>query len=183
MFVAVLALTACGPGGGGHDKLDSDNPLMADDLDLDSYHAEGTLDGFSWSGDLCALNLIPSFEFYYQGKQDPHYKLYFEAYDKEISGGVVTGGWQLPPFGEHPVSITDGTWSLASSPSAQEQATISVNLEVKESLPAPGGSINRTVTGAINLTPVVTSDECISMNDPDYLKEFLSTYGGPTGKV
>ena len=163
---------------------DPQNPILADDLDLDSYHVEGSIDGLTWVGDLCAFNLIPSFALNAEGKEgpndQPYYWMQFEAYDKEITGGVVTGMWRLGDDINHPVQINSGTWSSATSASAQEPGTIAVDLQVTEYLPA-GGSNSRTVSGALNLTPVVTSDECIAMNDVDYLKESLETYGGPTG--
>jgi hypothetical protein len=177
LIAALLVLSGCAP---GPDDDGPVNPLLADDLDLDSYSVEGTIDGLTWTGDLCALNLIPSFAVYFEGKDDPFYKLQFEAYDKDITGGVVTGIWRLGNDINHPVQINSGTWSKATSDNAQEAGTISVSLEVTEYFPA-GGNTNRTVTGALNLTPVVTSDECIAMNDVDYLKESLESYGGPTG--
>ena len=182
VLIATLVLTGCQPGP-GHPE-DPDNPLLADDLDLDSYHVEGSIDGLTWIGELCAFNLIPSFALNAEGKEgpndQPYYMLQFEAYDKEITGGVVKGIWRLNDDVDHPVQINSGTWSSATSAGAQESGTISVDLQVTEYLPE-GGSSNRTVTGALNLTPVVTSDECIAMNDVDYLKESLETYGGPTG--
>ena len=180
VLATLLLLTACGPGGGG----DPSTPLLADDLDLDSYHVEGSIDGLTWVGDLCALNLIPSFSLNAEGKEgpndQPYYMMQFEAYDKEITGGVVNGIWRLNDDINHPVQINSGTWSSATSANAQEAGTISLELQVTEYLPE-GGNSNRTVTGALNLTPVVTSDECVAMNDVDYLKESLETYGGPTG--
>jgi hypothetical protein len=176
VLVAVLVLTGCST----PQIDDPQNPLLADDLDLDSYHVDGTIDGLTWSGELCAFNLIPSFAVYFEGKDDPYYMLQFEAYDKEITGGVVTGIWRLNGDVNYTVQINSGTWSSATSASAQEPGTISVDLQVTERPPA-GGAIDRTVSGALNLTPVVTSDECIAMNDVDYLKESLETYGGPTG--
>lgn len=177
ILVAALVLTGCQPGPG---DVDDDTPLLGDDLDLDSYTIEGTIDGLTWSGELCALNLIPSFAVKFEGEDSPYYMLQFEAYDKEITGGVVNGIWRLSNDIDHPVQINSGTWSSATSASAQEAGTISVDLQVTEYLPE-GGNVDRTVTGALNLTPVVTSDECIAMNDVDYLKEALESYGGPTG--
>jgi hypothetical protein len=180
VLAALLVLTGCST----PEIDDPQNPILADDLDLDSYHVEGSIDGLTWIGDLCALNLIPSFSLNAEGKEGPNdqpfYVMQFEAYDKEITGGVVTGMWRLNDDVNYTVQINSGTWSSATSASAQEPGTISVQLEVSERPPA-GGRIDRTVTGALNLTPVVTSDECIAMNDVDYLKESLETYGGPTG--
>lgn len=181
LVAAVLILSGCDtPGSEDPGTQDPGNPLLADDLDLDSYHVEGTIDGLVWTGELCALNLIPSFAVYFEGNDDPYYMMQFEAYDKEIAGGVVTGIWRLNGDVNHTVQINSGTWSSATAASGQEPGTISVDLQVTERPPA-GGAIDRTVTGALNLTPVVTSDECIAMNDVDYLKESLESYGGPTG--
>ena len=177
VVASTLLLGGCSPGGGPDGPV---NPLLADDLDLDSYQIEGTIDGLTWSGELCAFNLIPSFSVYFEGKDDPYYTLYFEAYDKEITGGVVTGIWRVGGDVNHTVQINTGTWSSATSAGAQEVGTISVDLQVSDR-PSAGGKIDRTVTGALSLTPVVTSDECVAMNDVDYLKESLKTYGGPTG--
>ena len=177
VVASALLLSGCGPGGGPEGPV---NPILADDLDLDSYQIEGTIDGLTWSGELCALNLIPSFSVYFEGKDDPYYTLYFEAYDKEITGGVVTGIWRVGGDVNHTVQINTGTWSSATSAGAQEVGTISVDLQVSDR-PSAGGKIDRTVTGALTLTPVVTSNECVAMNDVDYLKESLKTYGGPTG--
>ena len=180
VLATLLLLTACGPGAGG----DPGTPILADDLDLDSYHVEGSIDGLTWVGDLCAFNLIPSFPLNAEGKEgpndQPYYGLQFEAYDKEITGGVVKGIWRLNDDINHPVQINSGTWSAATSAGAQEPGTISVELQVTEYLP-DGGNVDRTVTGALNLTPVITSDECIAMNNVDDLKSWLETYEGPTG--
>ena len=179
LVIAALALTGCGPGAGGP----AENPnstWLADNLDLDSYHAEGTVDGLTWTGELCALNLIPSFSVYFEGKDDPYYSLYFEAADKDIAGGVVTGIWRLDGDVNHVVQINKGTWSNATAADAHQPGTIALALDVTEHLPA-GGSTQRSVSGTLNLTPVITSEECLTMNDPDYLKDALKTYGGPTG--
>ena len=181
LLIAALALTGCQPGSGEPAEEDS---ILADDLDLDSYHVEGSIDGLTWVGDLCALNLIPSFALNAEGKEgptdQPYYTLQFEAYDKEITGGEVTGIWRVGGDVNHTVQINSGTWSSAVSADAQTPGTISVELQVSER-PSAGGKIDRSVTGALNLTPVVTSDECVAMNDVDYLRESLETYGGPTG--
>lgn len=181
IVIAALALAGCGPSSGApSDKPDS--TWLADNLDLDSYEADGTIDGLHWTGELCALNLIPSFSVYFEGKDDPFYNLYFEAYDKEITGGVVTGTWRIGGDVNDVVQINSGTWSSATAADAHQPGTISLALEVTEHLPA-GGSTKRSVSGTLDLTPVVTTEKCLTMNDPDYLKEFLATYGGPTGKM
>ena len=181
LMIAALLLTACGPGPG---DLDDGDAILGDDLDLDSYHVEGSIDGLTWVGDLCALNLIPSFSLNAEGKEgpndQPYYMMQFEAYDKSITGGVVSGIWRLNDDINYTVQINSGTWSSATSAGAQEPGTISVELQVTERPPA-GGAIDRTVTGALSLSPVVTSEECVAMNDVDYLKESLETYGGPSG--
>ena len=181
LVTAAILLTGCGPGPG---DLDDGDAILGDDLDLDSYHVEGSIDGLTWVGDLCALNLIPSFPLNAKGKEgpndQPYYGLQFEAYDKEITGGVVKGIWRLNDDINHPVQINSGTWSAATSAGAQEPGTISVELQVTEYLPA-GGSNDRTVTGALNLSPVITSEEWIAMNNVDDLKSWLETYEGPTG--
>jgi hypothetical protein len=177
LVCGALLLTGCQPSQGGPDD---GPPILADDLDLDSYHVEGTIDGLTWTGELCAFNLIPSFAVLFEGKDSPYSMMQFEAYDKEITGGVVTGIWRLNGDINYTVQIKSGTWSSATSPGAGEPGTISVNLQVTERPPA-GGAIDRTVTGALNLSPVVTSDECVAKNDVDYLKQELETYGGPTG--
>lgn len=177
LVIAALALTGCQSGPAAPDKVD---PILGDDLDLDSYHVEGTIDGLSWTGELCAFNLIPSFSVLFEGKDSPYYTMQFEAYDKEITGGVVTGIWRLNDDINYTVQINRGTWSSVTSDGGQEPGTISVDLQVTERPPA-GGAIDRTVTGALNLSPVVTSEECLAKNDVDYLKESLETYGGPTG--
>ncbi len=185
LALSLLGLAACDSGGtGGGDSKDaggkSGGAWLADDLDLDSYQVEGSIDGLTWTVELCALNLIPSFAVYFEGRDDPYYTMQFEAYDKDISGGVVTGIWRYDGDVDHPVQIDKGTWSSATSASGQKNGTISVDLQVTD-YPPEGGSVKRTVSGALDLTPVVTSDECVSRNDVDYLKEALDGYEGPTG--
>lgn len=177
IVLAVLLVSGCQP---SNPEGPSDTPLLADDLDMDSYLIEGTIDGLPWSGEVCALNLMPSFWVLFEGKDNPYYSMQFEAYDKEITGGVVTGMWRMGGDINYTAQITNGTFTIATDSGAQEPGTIALNLEVSDYPPA-GGRNDRTVTGALNLTPVVTSDECIAMNDVDYLKESLETYGGPTG--
>ena len=176
----VFALTGCNIGGGDDGIVRPGDALLADDLDLDSYQIEGTIDGLSWTGEVCALNLIPSLSVYFEGTYSPYYTLYFEAYDKAITGGVVTGIWRLGGDINHPVQINSGTWSKATSADAQTPGTISVELSVTEYFPA-GGHVDRVVAGTLNLTPTVTSDECVAQNDVEYLRDALETYGGPTG--
>jgi hypothetical protein len=180
-FVSIILATSLvagcqpsGPDGPG------DTPILGDDLDMDSYLIEGTIDGLPWSGEVCALNLIPSFWVLFEGKDNPYYSMQFEAHDKTITGGVVKGMWRMGGDVNYTAQINKGTFTIATGASAQEPGTIAVNLDVSDYPPA-GGRNDRTVTGALNLTPVVTSDECIAMNDVDYLKESLETYGGPGG--
>jgi hypothetical protein len=157
-----------------------DEPWLADDLDFDSYLLDGTLDGVHWTGELCALNLIPSWAPLKDGQHSPYDMLQFESNDAAITGGVVTGIWRLGGDIDHPVQITNGTWTREGAGGGPENGSLVVNLEVTESFPA-GGSAQRTVTGSLALTAIPTSPECLSMNDVEMLREFLEDYGGPTG--
>lgn len=178
-LAVALVLAGCTPPPGPDRPTDDD--ILTDDLDLDSYHAEGTIDGLTWSVELCALNLIPVWQAQYAGGRPSGDGMMFEAYDSDIDAGVVKGGWLYPGEGDHGVHINDGTFSVATAESAQEAGTISVELQATEFLPAPGGSIERVISGALNLTPVVTSPACTVTDTPEYLTEALTTYGGPGG--
>lgn len=176
LIAALLILAGCQPGGGPNDE----KPLLADDLDMDSYLVDGNIDGVSWSGEVCALNLMPTFHVLFEGKDDPYHSMQFEAYDKEITGGVVKGMWRLGGDINHTVQINKGTFTIATDAGAQEPGTIAVSLDVSDYPPA-GGRNDRMVTGALNLTPVVTSEKCIEMNNVEMLKDGLESYSGPGG--
>ena len=180
VLATTVLLGGCGPGGGN--STDGPiNPILADDLDLDSYHAEGSIDGLTWTAELCALNLIPAWAVYFEGQDIPAYRMQFEAYDSEISGGVVTGQWQLEDGNpDHPVQINKGTFTVATDAGAQEAGTISVELQVTD-YPPGGDAFTREVSGVLNLTPVVDSPGCTVTDTPEYLTEALKTYAGPSG--
>lgn len=176
---AVLLVAGCGPVPGP--DVPTDDDILTDDLDLDSYHAEGSIDGLTWVVELCALNLIPVWQAEYVGGRPSGDRMLFEAYDSDIDAGVVKGGWLYPGKGDHGVQITKGTFTVATAASAQEVGTIAVELQATEGLPAPGGSIERVITGALSLTPVVKSPACTVTDTPEYLSEALTTYAGPGG--
>lgn len=179
----MFLVAGCGPVSDqpANDDPNTDEPsILTDDLDLDSYYAEGVIDGLTWQADLCALNLIPAWPVYHEGVPDPSYRMQFESYDNTIQGGVVIGQWQLGDGGDHPVQINKGTFSVATDAGAQEPGTISVELEVTE-YPPGGDAFQRTVTGAFNLTPVIESPGCTVTDTPEYLREALKTYAGPAG--